>query len=284
MSLPNSIWGVTALVLVAVVLLLAKHRSAEGAMNVARNLAGTTLVLAVAGLASGLFVRAFGRDPSWCYRTASLVWLVVGWPTLAVSIWHVRRQPPTATHFHLRRIVFSLVGLSCLVVLLLKLAFSGNGPMTELVRGATTYAFDGVTPLFATDECLALRRIEYLTWRRDKEVDAARLPGYSNDAELRARAKFVDRRIYAAALHSYRMKVRRGEIHEPETLDDAACPGCPGVERELRDWIADEGHTESSRELARHALSGTLYPPEKPKRNRAVPDPDRMLRYPSRSP
>jgi hypothetical protein len=85
-------------------------------------------------------------------------------------------------------------------------------------------------------------------------------------------------------LHSYRVEVRRRELREPQTLDVAACPGCPGVEQELRDWIADEGHTEASRELARLAPSGTLYPPEAPRRHRGSPNPDRMLRYPSSSP
>lgn len=283
-SLPNSIWGGTTLVAIAVVLLLAKHRYAEGAMNVARNVAGATVVLAFAGLASGLLLRLLGYDPTWCYRAAGFLWLIVGWPLLATSVWHVRRWPPTTAHRHSRRVVFGLLGVSCLAVLLFKFAFIGHGPMTELARVAVTYTFDGVTPLFATDECLAEHRLVYLSRRKDPQLDAARLPGYVIQAELDARSKHLDRSVYARALHSYRVKVRRGELFEPETLDDAACYRCPGVEQELRDWIVDEGHTEASRELARLALSGTLYPPEAPRRHRGGPKPDRMLRYPSRSP
>jgi len=283
-SLPNSIWGVTTLVAIAVVLLLAKPRYAEGAMNVARNLAGATMILAFAGLASGLLLRLLGHNPSGCYRAASLLGLIVGWPSLAASIWHVRRWPPTTAHRHWRRVVFGLVGVSCFAVLLFKFAFIGHGPMTELARVAVAYTFDGLTPLFATDECLAERRLEYLSRRQDPQIDAARLPGYVIEAELGARSKHLDRSVYARALHSYRVKVRRGELREPQTLDVAACPGCPGVEQELRDWIADEGHTDASRELARSALSLTLYPPKPPRRHRGGPKPDRMLRYPSRSP
>jgi hypothetical protein len=283
-SLPVSIWGVTGLVAIAAVLLLAKRRYAEEAMNVARNLAGATLTLTFAGLAGGLLLRLLGPNPSWCYRAASLAWLAVGWPLLAASIWHVRRWPPTASHRLSRRVVFGLIGASCFALLLFKFAFIGHGPMTQLARIATTYVFDGVTPLFSTDECLAEHRLQYLSRRPDPNLDAARFPGYVIELELDARSKHVDRGVYARALHSYRVKVRRGELLEPETLDAAACPGCPGVEQELRAWIADEGHTEASRELARLALSGTLYPPEAPRRHRGRPNPDRMLRYPSRPP
>jgi hypothetical protein len=283
-SLPVSSWGLATVVMVGVVLLLARRPYAEHVMVVARNLAGATLALAVAGLAGGLLLRLFGRDPSWWYRAARLLWLLGGWPTFAASIWYTWRAPPTPPYRLRRRVFFGLVGVACFAVLLLRLTSSGHGSASRLARAAATYTFDGVTPLFATDECLAEHRLVYLSRRKDPQLDAARLPGYVIQAELDARSKHLDRSVYARALHSYRVKVRRGEFLEPETLDDAACYRCPGVEQELRDWIADEGHTEASRELARLALSGTLYTPEAPPRHRGGPKPDRMLRYPSRSP
>jgi hypothetical protein len=56
-----------------------------------------------------------------------------------------------------------------------------------------------VTPLFATDECLAERRLEYLSRRQDPQLDAARLPGYVIEVELGARSKHLDRSVYAHA-------------------------------------------------------------------------------------
>lgn len=282
-SLPVSSWGLGAIVIVGIVLMLVRQPHAEHAMVVARNLAGATLFLAVAGLAVGVPWRLLGRDPSWCYRAARLLWLFGGWPLLAASIWHTRRAPPTLVHGFRRRIVFGLIGAVCSVALLSRLAFSGNGPTSRLLLAAATYTFDGLTPLFATDECLAEHRLEYLSRRKDPQLDAARLPGYVIEAELAARSKHLDPNVYGRALRSYRAKVRRGDLLAPETLADAACHACPGVEQELRAWIADEGHSDDSRELAKEALSLTLYPPV-PRTRRGGDSSDRMLRYPTRSP
>lgn len=282
-SLPVSIWGLGAIVIVGGVLLLTKRPQAEHAMVVARNLAGATLILAVVGLAVGVPWRLLGRDPSWCYRGARLLWLFGGWPLLAASIWHTWRAPPAVVHRVRRRVVFVLIGMVCFLVLSLRLAFSGDGPTSRLLRAVAIYTFDGVTPLFATDECLAEHRLEYLSRRKDPQLDAARLPGYVIAAELAARSKYLDPNAYGYALHSYRAKVRRGDLLEPETLADAACHACPGVEQELRAWIADEGHSDDSRQLAQEALSLTLYPPIT-RKHRGGNSSDRMLRYPSSSP
>jgi hypothetical protein len=283
MSLPVSSWGLAIIVMVGVVLLLARRPNAEHVMVVARNLAGAALALAVAGLAGGLLLRLFGRDPSWWYRAASLLWLFGGWPVLAASIWYTWRAPPTPAHRLRRRVFFGLVGVVCFAILLLRLTFSGDGPASRLARAAATYTFDSVTPLFATDECLAEHRLEYLSRRKDPQLDAARLPGYVIEAELAARSKYLDPNVYGRALHGYRAKVRRGDLLEPETLEAAACHACPGVEQELRAWIADGGHSDGSRELAQTALSLTLYPPVTRKR-RGGDSSSRMLRYPSSSP
>lgn len=281
-SAPLSTLGLALLTFVSALLLLAEHRRAEHVLVLICNLVVSAIGLAALGLMGGLGLRLCGLDPSWLYNAAKTLWLFGGWPLLLLHIWRIWPVQPPPQQRILRRLILGVVALATVAILVVSLALnSAQGVFATLIRVSVMYPLDSVTPFVTTDECLAVHRLEYLSRHEHPPVDLARLPGELADAELAARGTQVDRAVCARALHSYRTRVLRGELPDPETLDVAACKDCPGVEAELRAWTADPSHTQGSRELAHNALGLMLYAPTSiaPSHHE-----QRKLRPPARSP
>jgi len=249
---PLSIYAVGALIVAAAVLNLLHLRVGRVANGLLAAITLAMMALASVGLVAGVLLRLFGANPSMAYEVVRAWWLSAGWPLVCVTIWGRRSdlassspvgaRPPSVGAFS--------VGLAVTGVLLLAFRLlQGLSPAaSSVIGGFATPLVDQATTWLQTDACLAAHRLEYSSlgdnWRQF---------GEAADHELWRRR--ADPSVYGFALRSYRLKVKGGELPQPQTLRAAECATCPYVRTELQAWIQDAGQSDQSRELADEALT-----------------------------